>query len=241
MTDRPSQEQSDALAEKNAFIAVFAHDLKSPMAIIGGFAETLVDSWDRFDDNTRKDFVRRIGKSIASLSKLVDDVLQVTRIEGGTLEYDLVDVDLVALVAEATRDASLGDATARMKTVLAADTPAVRADPDRVWLVLLNLLSNAAKFSSESEIVVEVVPRSGSVEVSVVDRGVGIRPNDLPRVFDKFAAIEPPKGGKPKGTGLGLYICKAIIEAQDGTLTAASEPGEGSTFTFTLPVAGGGS
>ena len=119
---------------------------------------------------------------------------------------------------------------------LPADLPPMLADPDRLETILLNLLQNAQKFSApDSPIQVTAHAQDGTVMVSITDQGIGIAPEDLPRIFDRFYRVEHIR--KAEGTGLGLYITKRLVEAHGGQIWVESEVGKGSTFSFTLPVA----
>lgn len=225
---------------KNEFIAIVAHDLRSPMSVISGFAQTLVESWDDFDDPVKKDFMARIASSVDNLSQLVEDVLQVARLEGGEFTYQQEPFDLVALTRRTVDEVSVGFPEYRFDISAPEDLLFALADEQRSWQVLTNLLSNAVKFSPPGSRVALSITGSGKkLQVSIEDEGVGISPADQLRVFDKFSRIHPKGMRKPKGTGLGLYICKSMVEAQGGEISVSSEVGKGTTVTFTLPAAAG--
>lgn len=223
---------------KNEFVAMVAHDLKSPMTVIGGIADMMTLRWDRLDDDRKQEFLSIISNSIHKLSDLVDDVLQIARIESNEFSYDVAPFDLAAL-ARRTADEMSQDRV--IDVVAGGDLPFALADEQRVWQVVTNLLSNALKFSPADTVVeVEVGHDDDDVlRLSVRDHGQGIRPEEMSKLFQKFSRLSQTGATEAKGTGLGLYICKRMIEDQGGRIWAESELGEGSRFSFTLPVARG--
>ncbi len=223
---------------KNEFVAVVAHDLRSPMSVISGFARTLGHQWELMGDAQKREILTIIAENTESLAVLVEDVLQVARMESGDLRYDMQPFDIVGLASRIVRDfQSLGRQKLRLESE--AQLPQAHGDQDRIWQVLTNLVTNAMKFSDDAEVVeISVHQAEGMIKVSVRDRGIGIEPEDQAHVFDKFSRIESVDGSqRVKGTGLGLYICQTVVRAHGGELTVDSNPGEGSTFAFTIPAA----
>lgn len=217
------------------FVGIVSHDLRSPMATIVGFVDTLRSNWDMFPDEHKMRMLDRIGRSTDQLAKLVENILQVSQIESGKLGYKIKDVDIVALIERVIEE---NDDAGRIETHVAHDVPAVRADEIRQWQILTNLVTNALKFSpSDGPVFVEVGRDGDHVQVSVRDRGIGIDPGEMDKVFAKFSRLEQPPDLNVKGSGLGLFICKAMVEAQDGRIWVESEPGRGSTFSYTVPAA----
>ena len=224
---------------KNEFVAMVAHDLRSPMASISGAANTILTSGELLREEDRRTLLEMISRSTIGLSGLVEDVLQVARIESGQFSYEIAPFDLAALVERTAAEVEVGaDGPSRITVGAPAGLPLALGDEARVWQVLTNLLSNALKFSPEGAPVMATVSSDGvELTVSIVDEGAGIAPEDMPRLFQKFSRIRAADvRGRIKGTGLGLYICQRIVEAQDGRIWAESRPGEGSTFAFTLPI-----
>lgn len=220
---------------KNEFVGVVAHDLRSPMTVIAGYVDTVLQKWDDLPDGTKRDLLGVASKNTKRLSVLVEDVLQVARIESGDFPYDIAPFDLGSLVTRTVAEMT----TARPDRPVCADVPdglpEALGDEDRQWRVLTNLVSNAQKFSPDGvPVVVAVRARDAFLEVTVTDRGSGIPPEGLPRLFGKFARLAGAPGGE-KGTGLGLYICKALVEAQGGTIDATSRVGAGTTLRYTVP------
>lgn len=226
---------------KNEYVAMVAHDLRSPMASISGAAATLLHSGDRLGEEHRRGLLEMITRSTGRLSGLVEDVLQVARIESGQFSSEAAAFDLGDLVRRTASEVEVGGGGHPRITVdVAEGLPFALADEERVWQVATNLLTNALKFSADDTAVDARVDVAGDgLQVTVTDRGVGIDADDLHRLFEKFSRIRPAAGpGTSTGTGLGLYICRRIVEAQGGRIWARSRPGEGSTFAFTVPVAG---
>jgi signal transduction histidine kinase len=175
------------------------------------------------------------------LSGLVEDVLQVARIESGQFAYEVAPFDLPALVRRTAGEIELGSDSPRIRVVAAAELPPAMGDGERNWQVLTNLLSNALKFSPDDAPVEVAITTDGTeLTVAVRDQGAGIDADDMVRLFQKFSRIRTADvRGKIKGTGLGLYICQQIVEAQGGRIWAESTVGAGSTFIYTIPAAKG--
>lgn len=225
---------------KNEFVAMVAHDLRSPMATISAAAKTLSVDFDKLAESDRSMLLGMISRNTLGLSGLVEDVLQVARIESGQFSYEIVPFDLVSVIERSAGDVGLGT-DGRVRVEAGDGLPPARGDPERNWQVLTNLLSNALKFSPDDTIVrvrVDVDPDDPSfLRIDVVDEGTGIAAEDMPRLFHKFSRIRAADvREKIKGTGLGLYICQQIVEAQGGRIWADSRPGQGSTFSYTIPT-----
>ena len=187
-------ERFDAL--KNDVLALMAHDIRTPLAIIGGFAEHLQDRWDELPEGEKLESIGTISRHALKLYGLADAGLQVTRMESDSFPYELRSVRLEEDVARTVADLPAAEA-ARIRVNVREPVPPVRCDPERHWQILMNLLSNALKFSpSETPIDVDVSHQDRMVEVAVRDRGPGIAGTDLPRLFQKFSRI----GGAEPGT-----------------------------------------
>jgi two-component system sensor kinase len=223
---------------KTEFMAMAAHDLRTPLTVIAGFAGTLRENWDAFGDEERRQFLYRINANTKRLSEFVENLLHFARIESGELSYDIRPFDLAQVVRRTADEQSASVGASRFCLKIAAGLPLALGDEQRIWQVITNLFSNAIKFSPENaDVEVEVWSWNGSIAVSVRDHGPGIAAEDQDKLFQKFSRIERADGRKgPLGTGLGLYICRSIIEAQHGTLFVTGSPGEGSAFTFSLPA-----
>jgi two-component system phosphate regulon sensor histidine kinase PhoR len=226
---------------KTEFVSMLAHELKGPMTTVKGFGDALRDRWDEIDEAKRTKFLDILTTEVDRLSHLVSDLLDSSRMEAGTLRYEPRPTplhDVIDRVLEA--HPSLSDRHCIERRV-PSDLPDVLGDCDRVSQILLNLLSNAVRYSPAGTTVTltaDCVHENGSsfVEVAVSDEGIGIAPSDRERVFSKFVMLPKPEWVE-KGHGLGLCITKGMIEGQGGRIWVESEPGRGSTFYFTLPVA----
>lgn len=225
---------------KDEILSVVAHDLRGPLAVLDGMLETLDDGWDDLTADEKRDAIRRMANSTTRLRGLVNDVMDVTRIDTGDLRYDITAFDADALARSVAADIA-GIRAARVHVEPSATGAAMaRGDEQRSWQVLGNLLSNALKFSPADLLVhLRVVDTdTGEVRFEVEDHGPGVPVEDRDRIFEKFSrATHAPAPGE--GTGLGLYIAQSLAQGQGGRILVESEVGEGSTFTLVLPKAGG--
>jgi PAS domain S-box-containing protein len=223
---------------KNDFLALITHDMRTPLAVIAAFAETLRHRWDDLAEAEKLESVDAILRNGRNLFRLVDEGLEVAMIESGDFLYEMASLDVGAQVAKTIDDITAHDEGRRIRLTIEDGLPFVHADRDRHWQVIANLLSNALKFSPPGAPVEVVAARAnGMVQVAVRDHGVGIRPEDVPMLFRKGSRLGNGDALAARGTGLGLYICKAIVEAHGGRIWFEPTPGGGSTFTYTLPVA----
>jgi len=242
---RRDAEASRADAEKanrakGEFLAVMSHELRTPLNAIGGYAELMeMGLRGPVTDEQRGDLTR-IQQSQKHLLGLINQVLNYTRIETGSVRYDLGDVTVVEALAAAEALVVPQVRSKGLRYVLGGCDPAtrVRADRDKLQQVLLNLLTNAIKFTDAGgEIRVACTARPGAVALSVVDTGVGIAPDKLATVFEPFVQVDQRLTRPHEGVGLGLAISRDLARGMGGDLTAESAPGAGSTFTLTLPAA----
>jgi signal transduction histidine kinase len=213
-------------------ISKIAHELRSPLTSVKGFSSTLIRRWDRFTDEQKFQFVETIHADAERMGRIVSEVLDLARMESGRLELHMQNVDLAALATQAAAHHKALPGSDRVQVNIAEGLLA-HADPERLAHVLGNIIENAIKFSDEGPIAIEGRSLADAVEVTVTDKGVGIEPERLGSVF-----LGPgPTGQKatPSGTGLGLYLSKRLVEAHGGSISVSSQPGEGSTFTVTLP------
>ncbi|MCK1797906.1 PAS domain-containing sensor histidine kinase [Streptomyces sp. XM4193] len=237
-------------------IATVAHELRSPLTSVKGFTATLLAKWERFTDDQKRLMLETVDADANRVTRLIAELLDISRIDSGRLEVRKQPVDMVAAVrrhVEAHRAG--GTAAERFEVRVEPSLPALWADPDKIDQVLGNLLENAVRHG-EGPVTIEVAPavlesrpgmrreRRGTgssagpvrraqegTTVTVSDRGPGIPEESLGRVFTRFW-----RGSKRGGTGLGLYIVKGIVEAHGGTITVGRSPAGGAEFRFTLPV-----
>jgi signal transduction histidine kinase len=214
-------------------VSTVSHELRSPLTSVKGYTSLLLNKWDRIADDQKQMMLTQVHHDADRVTRLVTELLDISRLETGRLHLRRQQVDLVALAGTILGKLELEYADLECALDFPEGFPQVYADPDKVEQVLTNLIENAAKYASPTGMRVEGVVTEASVEVSVHDRGEGIPPSDLPRVFTKFFRRDH---GKPTGSGLGLWISRGLVEAHGGRLTASSIEGQGSVFTFTLPT-----
>jgi two-component system, OmpR family, phosphate regulon sensor histidine kinase PhoR len=174
------------------------------------------------------------------LGRLVQQLLDLSKLESGEVPLRREPVPLAPLVGEVLSeiDVARGGREVALTSELADDLPPIDVDRERVHQVLFNLVDNAVRFTPPGgEVRIEAHRHNGAVEVSVADTGVGIPAEALPRLFERFYRVDPSRSREDGGTGIGLAIARSVVEAHGGSITASSEPGEGSRFTFDLPVA----
>ncbi|HEU5230240.1 MAG TPA: ATP-binding protein [Ktedonobacteraceae bacterium] len=220
-------------------IANIAHDLATPLTAIQGFSEALAD--DMIQEPTeRQETAQRIAREVQRLRRLVADMQQMTSLESGRIHLDLAPLDMQSLVDEtlAVVAPECEQAHITICNEIAPFTPPVQADSDRIIQVLLNLLDNARRHTpKDGKITIGATPAGKKLHIWVSDTGTGIDPVDLPHIFERFYRADRSRTGATGGSGLGLSIVKAIIQAHGGTIWAESVLGAGTRIAFTLPLA----
>jgi signal transduction histidine kinase len=219
---------------KSEFVAIVAHDFRKPLMAIRGFAELVLEEPD-IPAEARQEFMRTVIKETDGLARMADDTLLITRIETGEFQYRWNDVDLGPFILDAV-PLGLSDHSVLMD--VPAGFPKIVADPDRLRQVLNNLTSNAVKYSPDGGSIVVRCRERGThhVVIEVVDHGIGIPPDQIDRLFQKFQRVRSDEHNRISGTGLGLYICRLIVEGHGGQIWVESELGKGSTFGLVLPL-----
>ena len=220
------------------FLAMVSHELRAPLTSIKGSTDTLLESFNSLDPAEAVQFLRIIKSQAERMRDLISELLDVARIETGTLSVSLEPVEVATLVDEARSNFQSGGGREQIALDLQPDLPPVMADRRRIVQVLGNLLINAARYSQEeSPIRVNAYQEGNHVAVSVADTGRGVPPDQLPFLFMKFSRVEDDGERRITDTGLGLAICKGIVEAHGGRIWAESDGlGLGAKFTFTLMV-----
>jgi len=225
---------------KDDFISTISHELRTPLTSIRSFSEILFDNPD-VDSDQRREFLGIIIKESERLTRLINQILDLARMEAGRMEWRMADIDPREVIDEAL--AATGGLFKEKGIAIEIDLPArlppVHADRDRLMQVVLNLLSNAIKFCDPKEGRVRLsasVGREG-VQVMVRDNGPGIPRAERKRVFEKFRQAADTLTDKPQGTGLGLPICHQIVEHFGGRIWVKATHGRGATLVFTLPLA----
>jgi signal transduction histidine kinase len=225
---------------KEEFLALTTHDLRSPLTVISGVINFFTSG--RLGDLTpeQKNMVSMMERNTQSLIELVNDLLDASKLESGTMRLDLASIELGGLVRE-LREGMLPMAREKgiaLEESVPEDLPPLVADRPKLRRVLVNLLSNALKFTPKGgRVEVSAAPEGRFVRVSVSDTGVGVAPEDMERLFDKYEQARSRATRSEKGTGLGLYITRQLVELHGGKIEARSELGKGSTFSFTIPTA----
>ncbi len=228
---------------KDEFVSVASHELRTPMTAIKSYLWMALDGKDRTDPEKHKYYLDRAYTAVDRLMRLVNDMLNVSRIDSGRVTVDVRVIDLGKLVQEVFDEVMPRVQELGLNLVMQPVTqlPQVVADSDKIKEVLINLIGNALKFTPKGgNITVSFVQKEGMIQTLVTDTGTGIDPANISKLFQKFSMI--PDSYRPdsqiQGSGLGLYICKSIIELHGGTIWAQSEGrGKGTTFGFSLKVA----
>jgi len=224
---------------KDDFISTVTHELRTPLTSIRAFAEILLDDPD-MPLSERKRFLGIIARETERLTRMINQVLDLAKIESDQAEWSVSEVDVGEVIGDAVATTSqlFKEKRVALRSASAPAIPPVQVDRDRLLQVLLNLLSNAVKFCDRPDSKVEITARveEGQLRVDVTDNGPGISPQDRETIFEKFRQVGDTLTEKPQGTGLGLPISRHIIEHFGGKLWVESEPGRGSTFSFTLPL-----
>ena len=227
---------------KDDFISTVTHELRTPLTSIRAFSEILNDN-PRLEEGERSKFLGIIVKESERLTRLINQVLDLAKIESGAAEWHSSEIDMREVLEDSVTAVSqlFKERHVELTLELPQKAPAIVADRDRLMQVMLNLLSNAAKFCGRAPgmVTVALAEQSGFLRVEVRDNGIGIGPADQELIFEKFRQAGDTLTGKPQGSGLGLHISRRIIEHFGGRMWVTSRPGEGACFSFTLPLARG--
>ncbi len=221
---------------RTTFVSVVSHELQTPIAIIKGYAETLARADAHWDAATLRERLVAIQEEADRLNHLVGNILYASRIQVGGLNMERAELDVAEVARSVVRRMLARSPDLTIQTHLPRHLPLVLADRERIEEVLMNLLDNAIKYSSKgTRIVVQGKANGDEVIISVADRGKGIPLRERERIFERFQRVESASTRRTQGAGLGLYICRAIVEAHGGRIWVESELGQGSTFSFSLP------
>jgi two-component system sensor histidine kinase KdpD len=220
---------------QTALLNTISHNLRTPLATITGVLSTLNDEGAQVDGETRRNLTETASQEAERLNRLVGNLLDMTRLEAGAVKLVREPCEVADVIGAALEQLSGSLKGRQVRTDAPADLPLVSMDFVLIQQVLVNLLDNAVKYSA-SEAPIEVTARlvDGEVEIEVADRGVGIAPEDLTRVFDKFFRVHHP--GRASGSGLGLTICRGIVEIHGGRIWAQNRTGGGTVVAFRLPL-----
>jgi PAS domain S-box-containing protein len=221
---------------KNTFISVISHELKTPVALIKGYAGTLRREDARWDQKTVRDSAAVIEEESDRLTLLIDNLLDASRLQAGALKLNIGDVALNQLAAHVVEKFQVQAPSHQLTIDFPADFPVIPADAARIEQVLDNLIGNAIKYSPPGSSIRtsgRVLPQD--VLITVADQGLGIPLEEQAHIFDQFYRVDNALTRRTQGSGLGLYLAKAVIEAHHGRIWVESKPGQGSAFSFALP------
>jgi signal transduction histidine kinase len=223
---------------KSEFLANMSHELRTPLNAVIGFSEVLIERMFGELNDKQADYLNDIHSSGKHLLSLINDILDLSKIEAGRMELDIDDFDVPAALANALtlvrERAQRHDITLSLQ--VAPEVGELRADERKLKQIMLNLLTNAVKFTPDGgRVDVSAQLANGVLEVAVADTGIGIAVEDQAAVFEEFRQVGRHYTNKQEGTGLGLSLTKRFVELHGGTIRVQSEPGQGSTFSFTLP------
>jgi signal transduction histidine kinase len=213
-------------------VAAVSHELRSPLTSVKGFSRLLLDKWDRLSETDKRDLVAQINRDADRVTRLVTELLDISRIEIGRLRLRVEGIDLAALVRDVVARVELSH-PALACAIAIDELPVVTADRDRVEQILTNLIENGAKYATVDRMRVDAYVEGSSAFIAVSDDGPGIPADELEAVFTKFYRREV---SQPSGTGLGLWISRNLAEAHGGALVASRNVRGGTTFTLSLPV-----
>jgi signal transduction histidine kinase len=246
---RELRDQAEALTAANArlqeldrlkseFVSLVSHELRAPLTNVRGAIELMEGGCPALNPTCTRMF-KVVSTQIGRLGRMVDDVLNVSRIEAGGLTLARTAVDVVWVADRVVDEFAARNVRRKFRRPHGAVHPHLWADADRVHEVIANLVDNAVKYSPEDGEVAVAVEVRGDREgvVSVHDSGPGIPPEEQSRIFEKFHRLDSSDAKETYGYGLGLYLCRRLVEAMDGRIWVESEPGHGATFRFALPLA----
>ena len=227
--------QRELARMQDEFISTISHELRTPLGMIKGYITTLMREDASWDSETRMEFLEIVDEEAERLRELIDNLLDSSRLETGVLGMTLEPIKLPTLIRDSVSRTQSAYPDMEVEIELSEDLPTIQADPTRIAQVMDNLLSNANKYAPGSPIAVRSNRYDNVVEIGVEDGGPGIPPEHVPHLFERFYRV-PEQTSHVRGTGLGLYICRKIIEAHSGEIGVDSKEGTGTRIYFTLPV-----
>ncbi len=219
---------------QDSFVSMISHELRHPLGFIKGYVTTLMRDDASWDAGTQKEFLKIIDEETDQLVEIIDNMLDSARLQAGHLHMDFQPVRLDALLNGVATQAKNHHPGIVIHVEVPPGLPSISADPRRLGQVFNNLIGNAYKYAPGSDIWITINQAENGLMVKIHDQGPGIPPQYLPHIFERFFR-NPEQDPNIHGSGLGLYICKQIVEAHSGTITAESLPGEGTTLTVFLP------
>ena len=231
----------EAGVRKDEFLASVSHELRTPLNVVLGYVDLLLDHSFGPLEPSQRDILHRITKNASNLNHLINDLIDLSRIEAGRLKVEIASVELTPLFGDMRNvmDVLLAGHGVVFESYVDPACGRVLADPDRLKQIVSNLLVNAVKFTEQGTIALRAEPRGDTIAISVTDTGIGIPTTAHRAIFEPFRQVHDRSRRVP-GAGIGLSISSRLAELMGGTLTVASEPGLGSQFTLTIPIAQSG-
>ncbi len=220
------------------FVATVSHDLRTPLGFIKGYTTTLLREDTNWDVPTYREFLGIIDDEADRLHELIDNLLDSSRLQSGTLQMNLQTVRLDVVLREMIQRSELRDIDVHLELEIVKPGILIKADPMRLGQVFDNLVNNSSKYAPGSTVVIRLEDEGGKAVIKFIDDGPGINPEHLERIFQRFYRV-PETRMAVRGSGLGLYICQKIISAHEGEIRAESEIGKGTTFIITIPMTHG--
>lgn len=228
---------SDADKNYEDFISTVSHELRTPLTSIRGFSQTMLNSWDKLDDESKKKFLKIIEEQSNRLINLVENMLSVTKLNSAK-DFVYTQVSIKPMLETVTAVVKSQYTSHKFELHLNDKIPSILVDRDRFQQIMTNLIENAAKYSDDnSSVIVKTgfTAANDFVSIKVIDKGVGIKEEDYERIFTKFSRIDNPLTRKVQGSGLGLYITKNLVEKMNGKISVISKDGE-TTFEVLMPA-----
>lgn len=233
--NRMADSLADVEQRRRELVSDLTHELRTPLTVLKGYLEGLADT--TIEPST--DIYYRLSREVTRMQRLVNDLQELSKMEAGYLPIDAHPFDLYPLLSSVVQkfsDQLLAENSPQMFLDYPFDTPLVLADPERVEQILVNLIGNAIRYTPAGSITVQVRQEYAMLWIAVIDTGQGIANEELPHVFERFWRADRSRDRHSGGTGIGLAICRRLVELQGGVIEVASHLGEGSTFRFSLPI-----
>lgn len=227
--------QRELARMQEEFISTISHELRTPLGFIKGYVTTLLRDDAAWEGDTRKEFLRIIDDEADRLRELIDNLLDSSRLESGTLGMAREPIKASSLLRDTISRARSMYPELELKANFPDDLPMIDVDATRISQVLDNLISNAVKYAPDAPVTISAHTASDELEIAVVDEGPGIPAEHMAHLFERFYRV-PDNTRSTRGTGLGLYICRKIIEAHEGDIAVDSDPDQGTRFHFRIPL-----
>lgn len=249
---RELESKADALAKANSqlqaldqikseFVSLVSHEFRAPLTNMRGALELMGDNSALMGPPSNR-MLGIVNAEVSRLTRLVEDVLNVSRVEAGELKLNCEAVDVAGLADQVLDEFTARNVRRKLRLALGSGHPILWADPDRLHQIITNLVDNAIRYSpGDSEVILAIETGEDEGVLSISDHGPGIRVEDQSRLFQKFSRLEAGDDKETYGYGLGLYLCRRLIEGMHGRIWVESRPGHGATFHFALPLADRGS